>query len=1146
VSRKLNSTIGVLFFLPMLTLSGLAGADSTSERESHPVLHYPLDLIDPAQRGQPTPPQLIIRKGQAGTNAMGIISAGGVAYDLANGEIRFDLANYLFCMDFSSQPAPLNIRVGNAGGHRIVDIPVSSPLAYESGTQRRVSTTVADTTQCFISQGTGEQTELYLLGDMPEPACDPFTEACDKIFTARFDEAPVDQRSLAVSINAPNQGRVGQLISYSIEITNTSDLPIDRLGFQELFTPSNPNYANAYWNPNDTIRSCSPSAYCGDVRTEPFHFRGTNMSLPAGATITIEAMREIWSGAAELPAAQPGEYIELLAGAVAGDHTGRFPPAHASDVARIQVVSDGTFIYAEKLDEEAILPVTNDIEEGFNIRVHAQDSDSGGSIPLEGLTIEFAGACEIIDSTTCNPVTDPGFAVSQSELPTNEDGFADFRVISQTPGRYELSFAAPDGSLQGINFVDASDGVATVEVEFSPGAGDRLVFVNQSGSVIANAAYGVDVEIRDRFDNLLTEDNSTAIMLELEQGPVGAELGGTLLAQASGGVASFTDLTVDQVGSGYQLRASTLDQDYAIDSIALGADPISRTLLVETAGTGSVTSLIFAGSFGTFGSAVPEQTRMIVVPPAGPSDQFEISPGTWGFGSGCAAACVSNIITAFPDGTPDAGQWQITFTHDDPDDGIIGWTNPTITLIREELTGLSASFNADFGDSAQLAIVGQPVSGTVGETLNTISVEIRDDAHNLVADASDEVSLSLVGGDGTLVGTTSVNAATGVAAFSDLTVDQTGTGYQLVANANGMDSDISNAFDIDQVSSTTEITSIDPASSQTVFQEFTVFVDVSGYNPTGNVLVSVSSGESCNIVLPATSCSLFGSLPSPSSEITASYQGDTNNVESEQSVSYMINKVTPTLTIQAFDPPDQQLVGENYQVTIALTDAHQPSGTINVGDGTGGDCTITLPDTSCSMSSTTTGIKSITATYSGDDFNESVASDSSSYEILEPLALEIVSGLPDGLTPDLGYAHFTTTLTNHGDNLTGVAIWIEAAPDTAPTSRSLDGSEIQYFNGTSWTTLGWGGDGSYWYNFGREAWFIGRPDNPQEPTPVAIPGFDLESGDLVVPMRVNFPDGSYVLDIAVESVEWSNESPYDWPGTVHGAFNRTIEVVLVD
>jgi hypothetical protein len=1148
VSRNLNSTIGVLFFLPMLlTLSGLTNADSTSERELHPVLHYPLDLIDPAQRGQATPPKLIIRKGQASTDAMGIISAGGVAYDLKNGEVRFDLADYIFCMDFSSESSPLNIKLGNAGGFQIVNVPVNSPLAYESGSLNRLSTTVADTTQCFVRQGTGDQTEMVLLGDLPPSACTATDPDCDRVFSTRFDEPPVDRRSLAVSINAPSQGRVGQLLSYTIEITNTSDLPIDQLGFQELFTPSNPNYATAYWNPDDTIRSCSPSAYCGDVRNETFHFRGTNMNLPAGATITIGATREIWGGSGNLPASQPGEYIELLAGAVAGDHAGRFPPAHASDVARIQVVSDGTFIYAERLDADTTRPVTDEIDEGFNIRVHAQDSDDGGSIPLEGLTIEFVDVCEVIDSSACDPVTDPGFAISPSSSLTNENGYANFHVINTRPGRYELSFAAPDGSLQGINFVDASDGVATVEVEFSPGAGDRLVFVNQPGNVIANEAFGIDVEIRDRFDNLLTADNSTAIVLELEQGPSGAELGGTLLALASGGVASFTDLTVDQVGGSYQLRADTLDQYYAIGDIAFTSGSHTQQIEVPAAATGLIKHLIFAGSFVDVSDATPDQTRLVVTPPAGVDYSFEVSGAGWGFAPGCTTSCISGILDAFPSGTPDEGTWTFVFSHTDPSAGAIFWTAPLITLIAEELTGVSASFSADFGDPAQLVFVGQPANGMVGETLNSVSIEIRDSADNLVANAGNQVNLSLIGGNGSLNGTTTVPATEGVATFSDLSIDQADSGYQLVANASDMAPDASSAFDIAPTSSTTEITSIDPAGSQTVFEDFTVFVEVTGFNPTGTVVVSVSSGESCNIELPDTNCSLFASEASPSTTISASYPGDDNNIGSDDQFSYNITKVAPELTITAIDPPNEQLVGESYQVTVLLSDGHKTTdSTIDVDDGTGGSCSITLPDTSCSMTSTTTGIKTITANYYGDDFNES-ASDTIGYEILEPLALEIADGAPAGLPLDSGYAYFTTTLTNRGDDLTGVAIWIEAELDQAPTSRATGDPEIQYFNGDSWTTLGWGGDGSYWYNFGREAWFIGRPENPEGDPPVAIPGFNLASGDLVVPMRVNFPDGSYILDITVESVEWSEENPYDWEeATIHGAFNPTIEVVLVD
>jgi hypothetical protein len=50
---------------------------------------------------------------------------------------------------------------------------------------------------------------------------------------------------------------------------------------------------------------------------------------------------------------------------------------------------------------------------------------------------------------------------------------------------------------------------------------------------------------------------------------------------------------------------------------------------------------------------------------------------------------------------------------------------------------------------------------------------------------------------GTLFGTISLAAAGGIATFSDLSIDQVGTGYTLQATASGLTSATSTAFDIE-------------------------------------------------------------------------------------------------------------------------------------------------------------------------------------------------------------------------------------------------------------------------------------------------------------------------------------------------------------
>jgi CSLREA domain-containing protein len=79
-----------------------------------------------------------------------------------------------------------------------------------------------------------------------------------------------------------------------------------------------------------------------------------------------------------------------------------------------------------------------------------------------------------------------------------------------------------------------------------------------------------------------------------------------------------------------------------------------------------------------------------------------------------------------------------------------------------------------------------------------VQVAIQDALGNLVADATDAVTVAIGTnpGGGTLSGTATVNAVAGVGSFTDLTIDQVGTGYTLVANSGSLTSATSAAFDI--------------------------------------------------------------------------------------------------------------------------------------------------------------------------------------------------------------------------------------------------------------------------------------------------------------------------------------------------------------
>jgi len=100
---------------------------------------------------------------------------------------------------------------------------------------------------------------------------------------------------------------------------------------------------------------------------------------------------------------------------------------------------------------------------------------------------------------------------------------------------------------------------------------------------------------------------------------------------------------------------------------------------------------------------------------------------------------------------------------------------------------------------AALAFVVQPGNVAVGATITpAVQVEIRDQFGNRVTGASNSVTLDIGNnpGSGTLGGTVTVAAVSGVATFSSLSIDKVGTGYTLTAAATSLSGATSSAFNV--------------------------------------------------------------------------------------------------------------------------------------------------------------------------------------------------------------------------------------------------------------------------------------------------------------------------------------------------------------
>ncbi|MEO7158067.1 MAG: Ig-like domain-containing protein, partial [Vicinamibacterales bacterium] len=132
---------------------------------------------------------------------------------------------------------------------------------------------------------------------------------------------------------------------------------------------------------------------------------------------------------------------------------------------------------------------------------------------------------------------------------------------------------------------------------------------------------------------------------------------------------------------------------------------------------------------------------------------------------------------------------------------------------------------------------------------------------------------------------------------------------------------------------------------------------------TGNVTVSDGT-DSCTAAVSAGTCMLTSTMTGAKT-ITATYAGDTNYNGSSGTASHTVNKPGTTTTITS-DMPDPSVAGQAYNVAVSVAPTPpgmgMPTGTVNVSDGTGGTCVITLSGGSgtCNLTSTTVGAKTIT------------------------------------------------------------------------------------------------------------------------------------------------------------------------------------------
>jgi hypothetical protein len=354
-------------------------------------------------------------------------------------------------------------------------------------------------------------------------------------------------------------------------------------------------------------------------------------------------------------------------------------------------------------------------------------------------------------------------------------GAASFSTLSIDKAGTGYALEASAGGLSG-----ATSAAFAVAV----GSADRFVFTVQPSNTTAGTVVSpaVQVSVVDGGGNPVTSFTGP-VAIGIGTNPAGGILAGTTTVNALAGVATFSDLSIAQSGTGYTLSAG-------------GGGLVGATSAAFNITAGPAAQLVFTvqPSNVTAGASIAPAVKVAALDQLGNPATAFTGNVTMAIGTNPATGTLTGTTTVA------ASSGTATFSNLKIDKAGIGYT---LVASATGLTGAtSAAFNVLVGAAAKLAFsVQPPASTTAGVVMSpAIQVAAQDASGNLVPTFAGSVTVAITSGTGTsgatLRGTLTVGASAGVAMFSTLSIDKSGTGYTLRATSSGLSNATSTSFAI--------------------------------------------------------------------------------------------------------------------------------------------------------------------------------------------------------------------------------------------------------------------------------------------------------------------------------------------------------------
>ena len=281
----------------------------------------------------------------------------------------------------------------------------------------------------------------------------------------------------------------------------------------------------------------------------------------------------------------------------------------------------------------------------------------------------------------------------------------------------------------------------------------------------------VTVAVEDAEGNVEFSDNSTQVTLAIGTNPSAGTLSGGGAVTVSAGIATFSGLSIDNIGTGYTLSATSSPAYTAVTSSAFDITQ------------GGATHLAFVQEPSTTVAGVAI-TPAVSVAIEDASNNIETGDNSTQITLAIGTNPSSGTLTGGSDVTVSSGV--ATFSVLSIDNAGGGYT-----LVASSTPSYAAATSAPFdvtpGTPDHLAFIQGPSNAIAGATIApNVTVAVEDASGNVeTGDNTTTVGLAIGTnpGAGTLTGGAAVVVSDGVATFSGLSINAAGSGYTLTASS---------------------------------------------------------------------------------------------------------------------------------------------------------------------------------------------------------------------------------------------------------------------------------------------------------------------------------------------------------------------------